>query len=165
MHVGGTLHLGLNPHTPYRRKRNMLTEPNTPLIVAAAFSAIAALLHVGIVIGGAPWYRFFGAGERMTCAAAAGRVYPAIATFGIATVLALWSAYALSGAGIIAPLPVLRWALITITGMYLVRGLAIVPLLVFARARSTPFLLWSSLVCTVFGGVHLLGLSRVWSLV
>lgn len=143
----------------------MLTEPNTPLVIAAAFSAIAALLHVGIVIGGAPWYRFFGAGERMASAAATGRVYPAIVTLGIATVLALWSAYALSGAGIIAPLPSLRWALITITVIYLVRGLAIVPLLVFARSRSTPFLVWSSLVCIGFGAVHLLGLSQVWSLV
>ena len=143
----------------------MLTEANTPLVVAAAFSAIAALLHVGIVVGGAPWYRFFGAGERMASAAAAGRWYPAIVTFGIATVLALWSAYALSGAGIIAPLPLLRWALITITGIYLARGLAVVPLLVFARSRVTPFLLWSSLVCIVYGAVHLLGLSQVWALV
>ena len=140
----------------------MLTEPNTPLIVAAAFSAIAALLHVGIVIRGAQWYRFFGAGERLACAAAAGHIYPAIVTLGIAAVLTLWSAYALSGAGIIAPLPLLRWALTTITAIYLVRGLAIVPLLVFARAQSTPFLLWSSLVCTVFGVVHMLGLSQVW---
>ncbi|MDQ3273369.1 MAG: hypothetical protein M3Q12_14575, partial [Pseudomonadota bacterium] len=119
--------------------------------------------HVGIVLGGAPWYRFFGAGERMACAAAAGHVYPTIVTLGIATVLALWSVYALSGAGIIAPLPLLRWALITITAIYMVRGLAIVPLLVFARSQSTPFLLWSSLVCTVFGAVHLLGLSQVWA--
>ncbi len=142
----------------------MLTEPNTALVVAAALSAIAALLHVGIVIGGAPWYRFFGAGERMAGAAAAGRVYPTIVTLGIATVLALWSAYALSGAGVIAPLPLLRLALIAITGIYLARGLAIVPLLVFARSRSTPFLLWSSLVCIIYGAVHLLGLSQVWTL-
>lgn len=143
----------------------MAAEPNTPLVVAACLSAIAALLHVGIVIGGAQWYRFFGAGERMASAAAAGRVYPAIVTLGIATVLALWSAYALSGAGIIAPLPLLRWAIVTITGIYLVRGLAIVPLLVFARSRSTPFILWSSLICIVFGVVHLVGLSQVWALV
>jgi hypothetical protein len=140
----------------------MPTEPNTPLIVAALLSVVAALLHVGIVIGGAPWYRWFGAGERMALAAAAGRVYPTIVTLGIASVLVLWSAYALSGAGVIEPMPLLRWALVAITGIYLVRGLAIVPLLVFAHSRSTPFLLWSSLVCTVFGAVHLLGLSQVW---
>ncbi len=142
----------------------MATEPNTALVVAACLSAVAAVLHVGIVVGGAPWYRFFGAGERMASAAAAGRVYPTIVTLCIATVLALWSTYALSGAGVIEPLPLLRWALIAITGIYLLRGLAIVPLLVFARARSTPFLLWSSLVCIIFGAVHLLGLSQIWVL-
>jgi hypothetical protein len=140
----------------------MTTEPNTPLVIAACLSALAALLHIGIVIGGATWYRFFGAGERMASAAAAGRVYPAIVTLGIASVLALWSAYALSGAGIIEPLPWLKPALTAITGIYLVRGLAIVPLLTFARSKSTPFLVWSSLVCTIYGAVHVLGLTQVW---
>ena len=143
----------------------MIAEPNIALVIAACLSAVAAMLHVGIVIGGAQWYRFFGAGERLACAAAAGRVYPTIVTLGIAAVLALWSAYALSGAGLIEPLPQLKWALITITAIYLARGLAIVPLLVFARARSTPFLVWSSLVCSLFGAVYLLGLSQVWALV
>lgn len=140
----------------------MATEPNTPLVIAACLSAVASLLHVCIVIGGAQWYRFFGAGERMASAAADGRSYPAVVTSGIAAVLALWSAYALSGAGIIEPLPLLKLALIVITSIYLVRGLAIVPLLTFARSKSTPFLLWSSLICTVYGAVHLLGLAQVW---
>lgn len=61
-------------------------------------------------------------------------------------------------------LPLLQWVLITITAIYLARGLAIVPVLVFARSRFTPFLLWSSLVCVVYGAVHLLGLRQVWSL-
>ena len=139
------------------------TEPNTTLIFAASLSAVAVLLHVGIIIGGPPWYRFFGARERMGSAAANGRSYPALVTSGIAAVLALWSAYVLSGAGIIAPLPLLKLALIVITSVYLLRGLAILPLLTFARSKSTPFLLWSSLVCIVYGAVHLLGLSQVWS--
>jgi hypothetical protein len=141
----------------------MTTEPNLPLVVAACLSAVAALLHVGIIIGGAPWYRFFSAGERMASAAAAGRFYPTFVTSGIAAVLALWSMYALSGAGVIEPMPMLKAALVSITCVYLLRGLAIVPLLTFARSRSTPFLLWSSLVCIAYGGIHLLGLTQVWS--
>lgn len=141
----------------------MSAETNVPLLVAACLNAVAALLHGGIIIGGAPWYRYFGAGERMATAAAKGRYYPAVVTSGIATVLALWSAYALSGAGIIEPLPLLKLALVIITGIYLLRGLAIVPLLTFARSRSTPFLLWSSFVSIVYGAIHLLGLTQVWS--
>lgn len=74
----------------------MLTNYNSWLIVAAVLSAVAALLHVAIVVGGAPWYRFFGAGERMASAAETGRAYPAIVTLSIAIVLALWATYALS---------------------------------------------------------------------
>ncbi|WP_343575878.1 MULTISPECIES: hypothetical protein [Pseudomonas] len=136
---------------------------NKALLVGAALSALAALLHVAIIFGGAPWYRFFGAGERMARAAEAGHLRPTLITIGIASILALWSLYALSGAGLIAPLPLLRSGLCLITGIYLLRGLAILPLLTVARSRSTPFLIWSSLVCLGFGLVHLLGLAQRWN--
>lgn len=47
------------------------------LIIAAALSALAALAHVGVVIGGPAWYRFFGAGEGMAQLAESGSWYPA----------------------------------------------------------------------------------------
>lgn len=140
----------------------MDTQLNLALLMAAALSAIAALLHVGIIVGGAPWYRFFGAGESMARADAAGRRYPAVVTAMIALVLATWSAYALAGAGVIAPLPLLKPALVVITAVYLLRGFAVLPLLLFARPKATPFLVWSSLICIGFGAVHLAGLAQVW---
>lgn len=136
---------------------------NVALIIAACLSAIASLLHVGIVFGGAPWYRFFGAGERMASASAAGRTYPTVVTLAIASVLGMWAAYALAGAGVIAPLPLLKVALGAITAIYLLRGIAVLPLLLFARARATPFLVWSSLICLGYGAVHLVGVAQVWS--
>ena len=136
---------------------------NISLIIGAGLSAVAALLHVGIVIGGPAWYRFFGAGERFAAAAAAGRWWPDLATLGIAGVLGLWSAYALAGAGVIQPLPLLRLALVLITTVYLVRGLALVPALLVSRGNVTPFFFWSSVVCIGYGAFHLLGLVQVWS--
>lgn len=136
---------------------------NKALLVGAALSALAALLHVAIIFGGASWYRFFGAGERMARAAQAGHLRPTLITLGIASVLTLWSFYALSGAGLVAPLPLLRSGLCLITAIYLLRGLAILPLLTVARTHSTPFLIWSSLVCLGFGLVHLLGLAQRWN--
>jgi hypothetical protein len=136
---------------------------NTLLIIGAGLSAVAALLHVGIVIGGPAWYRFFGAGERFVSAAAAGRWWPACATFGIAGVLGLWAAYALSGAGVIQPLPLLRLALVLITTVYLLRGLALVPAFLATGRKVTSFLFWSSVVCAGYGAFHLLGLVQVWS--
>lgn len=135
---------------------------NTALIIAGSLSAIAALLHVAIVLGGPGWYRFFGAGERLATAAEDGRWYPAIVTLGIAAVLMLWAAYALSGAGVLAPLPFLKVGLIIITGIYLVRGLAIIPLMIVSREKATPFIFWSSIICIVYGAAHLLGLAQNW---
>jgi len=137
---------------------------NTPLVIGALLSAIAALMHVGIIVGGPAWYRFFGAGEKFASAAASGRWYPAVVTFGISAVLASWSAYALSGAGVVGPLPWLKAVLVVIAAVYLLRGLVLLPLLVGKRGQLTPFVIWSSLVCLGYGAIHLLGLVQVWGL-
>jgi hypothetical protein len=135
---------------------------NLFLTLGAALSAVAALLHILIVIKGAPWYRFFGAGESFAVAAEQGKLWPHIATLGIALVLFVWSAYALSGAGVLQALPLLRIALIVITTIYLLRGAAVLPLLLFARSKVTPFVVWSSAICLVYGIVHAVGLVQVW---
>jgi hypothetical protein len=135
---------------------------NLALGFGALLSAIAALLHLGIIAKGASWYRFFGAGERFAQAAERGERWPDAITFGISIVLFAWAAYALSGAGAIERLPLLRYALIAITAIYLLRGLAIVPMFLFAPDKVTPFTIWSSLICLGFGIVHAIGLAQVW---
>jgi hypothetical protein len=135
---------------------------NIVLIFGAALSTIAALLHLGIIFKGASWYRFFGAGEKFAQAAERGERWQDAVTFGIAVVLFVWAAYALSGAGVIERLPLLKLALVSITAAYLLRGLAIIPLLLFAREKATPFLVWSSLICLGFGVVHAIGLAQTW---
>ena len=135
---------------------------NLWLVLAAALSAVAAALHIGIVFGGASWYRFFGAGERFARAAEQGRIWQHILTSGIAAVLALWSAYALAGAGVLPRLPLLAAGLLTITAAYLLRGLIIVPMLLFARREATSFAVWSSLICLCYGLVHAVGVAKAW---
>ena len=136
---------------------------NLSLILAAGLSTIAAALHIAIVIGGPAWYRYFGAGEQFATAAENRQRWPAIITLGIACLLGLWAVYALSGAGVIRPLPFLKLALVIITSVYLLRGLVLVPALLFARSRVTPFVFWSSVICIVYGVFHLLGLVQIWS--
>jgi len=87
------------------------------LLAAATLSALASALHLGCIVFGATWYRFFGAGERMARLAIAGSWYPAVVTSAIATVLAVWELYALSGAGVIPRLPLTRTALCIITAI------------------------------------------------
>ncbi|WHS57713.1 hypothetical protein [Pseudomonas sp. G2-4] len=124
---------------------------NPMLVLAAGLSAVASLLHLMIILGGGPWYRFFGAVERFARAADAGRVYPSLVTAGIAAVLGLWAAYALAAGGLRLALPWVPQVMCALTAVYLVRGLAIVPLILFTRAAVTPFLLWSSGVCMLVG--------------
>jgi hypothetical protein len=140
----------------------MQTAVNLPLVAGAALSAIAALLHLGIIAGGPAWYRFFGAGERMARAAAQRKWYPALVTLGIAAVLGVWSVYALAGAGLIRTLPMLKTALVAITAVYIVRGLGYAPLVLAKGGRITPFVVWSSIICLAYGLVHLLGLVQRW---
>lgn len=134
------------------------------LAFGGALSAIAALAHVGCIVFGAPWYRFFGAGERMARMAEAGNPTVAFITAGIAAVLMLWAAYAFSAAGVLPRMPWSKLALLAITGVYLLRGLAGIGVALFVAGteQGTPFWWWSSAICLALGLVHAWGLSRVW---
>ncbi|PWV59563.1 hypothetical protein [Plasticicumulans acidivorans] len=136
---------------------------NTYLLTGAGASALAALLHIGCVAFGAPWYRFFGAGDRMVALAQAGSVIPSVVTLGITAVLLLWSAYAFAGAGILFALPLERFALCAISAVYCLRGLAGMVFAITAPGeRSVAFWGWSSAICLGIGVVHVVGLSQVW---
>lgn len=135
---------------------------NIFLLVAGTLSAIAAILHLGCIYFGAAWYRFFGAGEKMAQLAEQGYIQPTLFTFGIFIVLATWSLYAFSAAGLILKLPLVRLALILITTIYLVRGIAGFFLINSPMGRSSEFWLWSSAICLTFGVIHLIGLKQQW---
>lgn len=132
------------------------------LLAGAILSFAAAILHIGVIIGGPDWYRFFGAPEEYAIAAARGSVFPAIVTLGIASVLAIWGVIALSGAGLFARVPLLRTALITITTIYLLRGAVLIPAFLYVPYPEGAFDYWSSAIVLVYGLVHLAGLRLAW---
>ena len=138
---------------------------NNPwLIAGGVLSALASLLHLAVIVGGPAWYRFFGAGEAMAQAAARGSPMPALVTAGIATVLAVWAAYAFAGAGLIPRLPLMRTAMVAISAVYLVRGLVLIPALaqwLGGRGINT-FAVWSSLIVLVYGAAYAVGTWRAW---
>jgi hypothetical protein len=131
------------------------------LILAGSLSLLAAVLHLAVIVGGPDWYRFFGAGEGMARMAERGMIQPTLITIGIAAVLAIWAAYAYSGAGVIPRLPLLRTGLVVITGIYLARGLLVIP--AFAMGREiNAFGWWSSLIVLIYGLAYLIGTWRAW---
>ena len=143
------------PSVPRNPGRTLLT-------VGGILSGLASLLHLACILGGSEWYRFFGAGEPIARAAERGELFPHVLTFGIAAVLAVWAAYAFSGAGRVRRLPLLRTALVAIAAIYLARGLILVPILVLKPAQADSFTVWSSLIVLVYGAFYALGAWRAW---
>jgi len=135
---------------------------NRFLIVGGVLSAAASVLHLAVIAGGPDWYRFFGAGEGMASLAAQGSWIPTVTTLGIASVLAIWSAYAFSGAGLIPRLPLARTALVLISAIYLLRGLVLIPALIVNGGAVMPFVLWSSLIVLVYGLAYAIGTWIAW---
>ncbi len=137
---------------------------NKYLITAAIGSGLAALLHLGCVVFGGDWYRFLGAGEAMAQMAEAGHIYPSLVTSAMALMLLIWGMYALSGAGLIMRLPLLRLGLIVIAGIYLLRGLAFVFLMPMFPDNGLTFWLVSSGICLFMGSMYVMGLRQAWPL-
>ena len=139
-----------------------MKQTNKLLLFGGLLSGIAALLHIAIIIGGPQWYRFFGAGEELALMAEKGSWYPAVLTFGIAVVLLFWALYAFSGASLIKRFPLLKAGLVVISAVYLIRGLAFIPVYIVKPEIVDDFLIWSSLICLVYGFSYAIGTRQVW---
>lgn len=76
----------------------------------------------------------------------------------LGAIVAVFGLYALSGAGQIRRLPLLRTGLITVTAIYLLRGLPFVPQVpvVLKHPHLLRFLVFS-LISLCVGGIHLVG--------
>lgn len=145
---------------------NNFMPTNKPLMIAGCCSILGALLHVVCIAGGADWYRFMGAGERIAKQVQAGEVMPAVITLLISSLLLVWALFAFSGAGLIRKLPMLRTALVLISSVYLLRGIAgfFLPLWVdhsMVQQNSVTFWWISSTVCCIFGGFYAVGTYRL----
>ncbi|MBQ4857285.1 hypothetical protein [Pseudoalteromonas sp. MMG007] len=140
---------------------------NKTLYTAGILSFIASFLHVACIFGGPDWYRFLGAGEQMAQLAEQGSTYPTYVTLAISVIIAIWGLYALSGAGVILKLPLLKTALVLITAIYLVRGIAglIIPFLTTSQIihhNSIQFWIISSIICCIYGLFYLFGSVKMW---
>ncbi len=112
---------------------------NLFLLGAATADFLLCLVHVGIVIVGPLAYLYFGTAD-LAQLAAQGSAYPAIITFLIALCFAVFGVYSLSGAGWGRRLPLVTAVLVAISGVYILRGLVLVPDLIrLAGGAGYPF--------------------------
>lgn len=140
----------------------MKNEKNMFFVLAALLNVIAALLHLSCIFFGAPLFRFLGTEEMAKMYESGEYEEPLIATLFLTTVLLVWAAYALSGARVIRKLPFLRIGLISITCIYLVRGIGFPFLIEYFPENSMLFWYCSSFIVFVFGLIHLAGIKQEW---
>jgi hypothetical protein len=131
------------------------------LLAAAGCSAIAALLHVAILLMGPPWYRWFGAPSLADQIENGSVLGPTLLTLAVAAVLLLWTGYGLSGAGVVRRFPLLRTGLYAIAAIYLLRGLQVVVEVPAAAQGKVParFACFSTFAALA-GVLYLLGALR-----
>ena len=137
----------------------MSFDPQDFFLFGAYCCALASLLHLGCIAFGEPWYRFFGAGDKMIKLVNQGSSYPHRLTFFISMVLMVWAVYGWSGAGIIRELPLRDPILSLISGVLILRGLVAIPLSKRISGNSKLFWWVSSLICLLMGSSFLAGLT------
>ena len=130
---------------------------------AGLLTGVVALIHMGCIIFGAQWYRFLGAGEQMAQLAEAGHPYPAIVTGIIVCILSIWVAYAMSGAGLITKLPLLRLGLCVIAAILLLRAIGFYFIMPAFPENSLTFWWVSSSLCLMLGGLYVIGIIQSWN--
>jgi hypothetical protein len=142
----------------------MSTRGTGVLSLGAAMSFFVALLHLAMIPIGAEAYDFFTAPAHFIELARRGSPLPALMTLLIAFVFTVFGFYALSAAGRAPRLPQPRIILIGITGIYLLRGLVVVPeLLLFLNTPDIPLrALYFSLISLAIGIVYTIGLALRW---
>jgi hypothetical protein len=140
----------------------MQAPANLFLLAGAILSFAAALLHFACIFWGADGFRILGAGNDMIRMSEAGHWYPSFISFVMGSLLTAWAAYALSAGGFIKPLPLLRFALVAITAVYMLRAIGFPLLKPVFPDNSMTFWLVSSGICLCIGVAHLVGLIQVW---
>jgi hypothetical protein len=138
------------------------------LIFIGLVASAGAILHVAILFGGPTWYALFGAPEGLVAMARAGNPRAPISCLVIASILAVFAAYAFSGAGIIRRLPFLRLGLASIASVLLLRGLLFAPLILWRPSTLSgicncrnvdAFIIVTSVICFAMGVGFALGAS------
>jgi hypothetical protein len=132
------------------------------LVAAATASFALVVLHLGIILVGAPAYEYFVAGDTLVRLAEQGSFVPTLVTGLIAGAFLLFGLYALAAAGFF-DLPAHGVLTIAIGCLYVLRGSLIVPeaLLVQYMGRPPRTLVFAA-VSLAIGLVYLIGMGRRW---
>lgn len=135
------------------------------LISAGLIASAAAIWHLLIIFGGPGWFTFTRAPQPIIDSAKQGTLLAPIATVIIASLMFACSAFAFSAAGLISKIPLLKPALITISGLCSVRALSSIPILITPSGLDVWELIASTVwfyvgICFIAGSLVQLGLDK-----
>jgi hypothetical protein len=120
------------------------------LVLAAIANFLVALFHLVIVFVGAPGYRYFGV-RQLAEMQEKGSILPTALTLALTFLFASWATYALSGAGVIRRLPLLKTVLIAIGVVYTLRGIFVIQNIILLATGAS----WYPMA-SMFSGIALM---------
>lgn len=97
--------------------------PKSMLILAALIAFGNALAHMACIVLGPQCFEFQMAPQFIIDSSIQGTWQAPMGTVMVSSIFALWGAYALAGAKVIAPLPLMKWGIYAIGFLCVVRGL------------------------------------------
>ncbi len=136
--------------------------PRISFYLAALGSIAASLTHIWAIVVGPEAYASLGAPPEVVASATAGTLYAPTVTLFIASVIMVWALYALSAAGHLPRLFLLRTALIAIAAVLILRGLILIPILFLAPEYVDAFAYWSSGISFALGAAFATGVILGW---
>ncbi len=114
------------------------------LISAGIIALLAAIWHLLCIFGGASWFTFARAPQAIIDSAHQGTLLAPIGTIIVASLMFSCSIFAFSAVGIIAKVPLLKPALMTIATLCTLRALVALPMIV------TTLDVWEMVASTVW---------------
>ena len=135
----------------------------TSFLLAALGSFAVSMTHIWVIFAGPTAYASLGAPFDVVASAEAGTWYAPTITALIAMIIFGWVLYALSAAGHLPRLPLLRTGLIAIATVLILRGLIVLLIAIFIPVQLTSFVVWSSLLCLVLGALYGVGIIFGWT--
>lgn len=128
------------------------------LLLAVVGLTLASLYHLVLIFADPAWSEFAGAPPEIVVSLREGSWLAPVSIAAIAAALLVMAGYGLSAAQIIPPWPLTRWALFAIAGLFLLRGLAIVPQILTADFTQffDQFHIFASLIVILIGLAYLL---------
>jgi hypothetical protein len=135
-----------------------------PLLSAAGILSFSVALFQVVITFSPAWSRYFGAPAEIATN------IPLLYVTGLAAavIFAIFGLYALSGAGYVRILPMLRMGLLAIGCIYTLRGLVVIPILLItvgyiqSSDPVPPTGLFSSVISLLIGLIYLTGTLGSW---